>query len=202
MHRILDGPIAGKTRLWMGKPMGGLVNWVYMGQCQRPGGKHRMSQRIEAKREKPTPQHGINSRSGGRITVPAEQPGRANKLAGGFQKPVVTDRRQAVRIAHSTEVSVRRLSSRPLTEAQSIDVSRTGIKLSTPQPLSVGSALQLVFTLPGTEEPTSIRGIVVWSKPSQQMFEAGIMFASEAQKTQPTQSGISKQVGFFLKPGA
>jgi hypothetical protein len=162
-----------------------------------------MSQEVELK--KIALQSAVSSSGASQFTVSRAVESASRKIAAEYHKPSVTDRRYAPRIEHSTDVSVRRLSSKPLTEAQSIDVSRTGIKLSTPQSLPVGSALQLVLNLPGSEDKMTITGIVVWNKPSQQMFEVGIVFASEAkfilnQTKQGQASRASKPVGHFIKP--
>jgi hypothetical protein len=126
------------------------------------------------------------------------------KKAGAHQKPAVTERRRSPRVEHSTEVALLRLSGKPLSQGSSIDVSMTGIKLSTADSLSVGSALQLVLTMPGSRDKTTINGIVVWNKPTHQMFEAGIMFATEADLAIPKSKSnqTSKPAGYIAKPGS
>lgn len=69
-----------------------------------------------------------------------------------------------------------------------LDLSRTGLKLATPDSLGVGSVLRLEFAAEGLPGPMEVFGEVRWSEPSRtesREFLAGIeFFGIAAQKIQ------------------
>jgi len=73
----------------------------------------------------------------------------------------MTDKRKEERVKKSIRSEVR--SDDALTFSSTVDVSKGGIFISTPEPLGNGSKVELSITIPGDGE-VNIHGLVKWMR--------------------------------------
>jgi len=67
-----------------------------------------------------------------------------------------------------------------LTYSDTVDLSKGGIFISTPEPIGIGSPINLAIQIPGEEEPVEIKGVVKWVRSNEKEGERagmGIEFA-------------------------
>jgi len=70
--------------------------------------------------------------------------------------------------------------------AQSVDVSRNGVRLALDHEVKIGTQVDLAVKLPEVKDPVSLEGVVVWANPSRNgsaVFECGIAFKNLRQLT-------------------
>lgn len=71
--------------------------------------------------------------------------------------------------------------------AQSIDISRNGVRLALEQPIKVGNRIELDVKLPETDGTIRMEGIIVWANPSsngKDITECGVAFQNLRKLTQ------------------
>jgi DNA-binding response OmpR family regulator len=88
----------------------------------------------------------------------SEQVHRAIRAAHGL---MIQGRRRYFRLSASLDVSLIRDSGETI-ECKSINLSRNGMAVDTPQPLKVGESLTLSFLAPPSQADMTIRAVVVW----------------------------------------
>jgi len=107
------------------------------------------------------------------------------RQAKAAHDPLVERRREA-RISLSLPVRFRPKGKRfSWFSAQSIDVSRNGVRLALGGQVDVGQQIDLDIKLPEVEKTVRLEGVVVWATPSPNgAMECGIAFKSLRQLTQ------------------
>ncbi len=85
-----------------------------------------------------------------------------------------------------------------MTYSKSVDISKGGLFISTPEPLHVGSEVSLSLQIPG-EESVDIKGVVKWVRESVDITRdesdkigMGIEFVNLSQKEQERLKKVSK----------
>lgn len=79
----------------------------------------------------------------------------------------------------SVKVKSEVISEDGFTYSNTVDISKGGIFISTPEPIDIGSSLNLAIQIPG-EDPVEIIGVVKWVRNSEKEGERagmGIEFA-------------------------
>lgn len=88
-------------------------------------------------------------------------PDEVDRALRGAHRLMVQGRREYFRLAISLDVSVHR-KSRPLMECKTINLSRKGMAINTPEPLMIGEALRLNFLAPTSPVMLTAEATVVW----------------------------------------
>jgi hypothetical protein len=92
------------------------------------------------------------------------------------------DKRIHARRPHLKAVYIERLFAAPENPgyaslmAHGLDISQSGIGLTTPQPLIPNEAVRLLFPMPDLTVNLPVAAGVVWSKPEGHKFRAGLRF--------------------------
>ncbi|HPS56585.1 MAG TPA: TIGR02266 family protein [Spirochaetota bacterium] len=102
------------------------------------------------------------------------------------------DKRNEERIKKTVRSEVR--SDETFTYSSTVDVSRGGIFISTPEPLGSGSRIELSIAIPGDGE-VSIHGVVKWIRED----EAGGCRAGMGIEFQNMDDTTKKKLGALIK---
>ena len=74
----------------------------------------------------------------------------------------MVEKRNSARIVTKVKSEVHSIDG--MTFSTSADLSSGGIFISTPEPINIGSEVELSLYVPGKEEPFEIKGIVRWMR--------------------------------------
>jgi hypothetical protein len=85
------------------------------------------------------------------------------ELLGRVHGRMLHDRRGYFRLAVELPVSIRRRASGDLVQSTTINLSQSGMAITTPRPLDVGEQLSIEFAIPKSELLLSAEGTVIWS---------------------------------------
>ncbi len=88
-------------------------------------------------------------------------PDEVDRALRGAHRLMVQGRREYFRLAVSLDVSVHRKSG-PSIECKTINLSRKGMAISTPEPLTIGETLRLSFLAPESQMVLTAEATVVW----------------------------------------
>ena len=103
---------------------------------------------------------------GNTIEIPDFSPMRAFEIIFAIQVNRMDEKRKYKRIPTTIKSEVH--FDDGMTFSKSMDLSKGGLFISTPEPLNVGSEVSLSLQIPG-EDPVDIKGVVKWVRESVDM---------------------------------
>lgn len=101
-------------------------------------------------------------------------------MAAGMTRTHRSERRRTPRVPHQAALSI--VNPRQVIQAQTLDLSASGVCCLLNQPVPLMTKFQLHFTLPRAEEPVRCSGVVVRIEPHRRQdnglgYEAAIFFS-------------------------